>query len=139
VRINLFFDGTGNNLDADSPDLGHSNVARLFRAHPLEDGPNSVYPIYIPGIGTYFKEINDPGGTLAGAAFADDGQTRLDRAIQQVKARLNDCDNRAIRSPNAKVIDVKLTVFGFQSQRFGTPEPHPRIQRPTDGRRDQAG
>ncbi|MDE2431180.1 MAG: DUF2235 domain-containing protein, partial [Burkholderiales bacterium] len=54
--FSFFFDGTGNNLDADVGTLKHSNVARLFRAHPDIDVKTGVYRFYIPGVGTYFKE-----------------------------------------------------------------------------------
>ena len=34
LTLAFFFDGTGNNLDADVGTLQHSNVARLFDSHP---------------------------------------------------------------------------------------------------------
>lgn len=34
LRVGFFFDGTGNNLDADVGTDEHSNVARLFKAYP---------------------------------------------------------------------------------------------------------
>ena len=60
VRVSFFFDGTGNNLDADVGNDEHSNVARLFRAHPDKDPGRGIFGYYIPGIGTRFKEIGDP-------------------------------------------------------------------------------
>ena len=113
VRISVFFDGTGNNMNADSPDMGHSNIARLARAHPINDDPHSVYRIYVPGIGTYFPEIGDEGGTTRGLAFGAKGQARLDYALDRFEARIKLCDARAHRSPSAKVIEIKIAVFGF--------------------------
>ncbi|MBN8226943.1 DUF2235 domain-containing protein [Corallococcus macrosporus] len=68
LKVTFFFDGTGNNLDADLGTEEHSNVARLFRAH-LETSSAGVFSYYLPGIGTRFKEIGDPGGTKLGQGF----------------------------------------------------------------------
>ncbi len=86
IRISFFFDGTGNNLTADVGNNEHSNVARLFLAHDLND--SSRYSYYIPGIGTRFKDIGDPGGTTRGLAFADRGDDRLDWAMSRLEERL---------------------------------------------------
>lgn len=61
--FSFFFDGTGNNLAADEGTQKHSNVAKLYLAHVENDKANGIYRLYIPGVGTYFKEIGDPGGT----------------------------------------------------------------------------
>jgi Uncharacterized alpha/beta hydrolase domain (DUF2235) len=63
LTLTYFFDGTGNNLDADKGTKEHSNVARLYRVHLDDDEAQGVYRFYIPGIGTYFKDIGDAGGT----------------------------------------------------------------------------
>ncbi|CAN5190720.1 hypothetical protein BH11PSE9_BH11PSE9_09590 [soil metagenome] len=118
IRISVFFDGTGNNLKADVPDIGHSNVAKLFRAHPESDDALSAYAIYVPGIGTYFKEIDDKGGAsldggTLGLGVARYGQQRLDWAFQQVQELISSCDARTIRSPAARVENIRIAVFGF--------------------------
>ncbi|WP_297575282.1 hypothetical protein [uncultured Deefgea sp.] len=85
--LGLFFDGTNNNKYRDLPTNSASNVARLFEAYiggvatltatyggkpdkPLlegvADGVYSFYrKIYIPGLGTGFPEVNDPGENLS--------------------------------------------------------------------------
>ncbi len=78
VRVAFFFDGTGNNLEADVGNDEHSNVARLFRAHPEKNPSLGIFRYYIPGIGTRFKEIGDTGGETLGLAFGGKGQARLD-------------------------------------------------------------
>lgn len=86
-RVSIFFDGTGNNLTADTANSGdeeHSNVARLYRAHLARDPAQGLYPIYVPGIGTYFKEVHDEGGTKAGNASGAKGDARLDWAMNQL-------------------------------------------------------
>lgn len=72
--FSFFFDGTGNNIDADVKTEEHSNVARLYFAHqgnenmggrilPVTGAPFGTYRIYMPGVGTYFRAVGDEGGT----------------------------------------------------------------------------
>jgi hypothetical protein len=80
VFVGIFFDGTGNNLEADytrpSPDQRkHSNVVRLFHTH-RHAPPEGYFSHYIPGVGTPFPEIDDKGGTL-GKAMASRGEERI--------------------------------------------------------------
>lgn len=103
VRIALFFDGTGNNLDADVGNDEHSNVARLFRAHPENDPGLGVFRYYIPGIGTRFKEVGDTGGETLGLAFGGKGQARLDWAMRKLEERVTQSKGRT----------VHLALFGF--------------------------
>ena len=54
--FSFFFDGTGNNLDADEDFLKHSNVAKLYRAREKENKKNGFIrfifqewvPIFLP-------------------------------------------------------------------------------------------
>lgn len=103
VRIAFFFDGTGNNLEADVGNGEHSNVARLFRAHLRDDPAQGVFRYYIPGIGTRFKEIGDPGGGALGLAFGGMGQARLDWAMRQFEERVSQSKGRTSH----------LSLFGF--------------------------
>lgn len=73
VFIGMFFDGTGNNEQKDYLDqigepreMRHSNVARLYHAHPgpLQVATNGYYRYYIPGLGTPFPQIGDVDGEL---------------------------------------------------------------------------
>lgn len=64
--LSFFFDGTGNNLDADVGTLKHSNGAKLYRVHAEDNVVTGVYRIYVPGVGTYFDEVDDDGGGTLG-------------------------------------------------------------------------
>lgn len=112
ISLALFFDGTGNNLDADEPTSEHSNVARLYRAHPIDDEAAQIYRRYIPGLGTYFREIGDPGGTLTGAGAGAYGQARLDWAFKELAQLLQQAEARA-GNPSNPIVEVRLAVFGF--------------------------
>ncbi|WNG53847.1 DUF2235 domain-containing protein [Archangium gephyra] len=103
IRIAFFFDGTGNNLDADVGNDEHSNVARLFRAHHRDDPTQGVFRYYIPGIGTRFKEVGDTGGETLGLAFGGKGQARLDWAMRKFEERVAQSKGRTIC----------LALFGF--------------------------
>ncbi|QRO01442.1 DUF2235 domain-containing protein [Archangium violaceum] len=85
--LSFFFDGTGNNQDADLGTEEHSNVTRLYRAHlgneSADPASPGVFRFYIPGIGTYFKEVNDDGGGTTGPGFGAKGDARLDWAMER--------------------------------------------------------
>lgn len=83
VFVGLFFDGTGNNEEADYTSKGpadrkHSNVVRLYKTYREfgKDGANGYYPYYIPGVGTPFPDIEDTGGML-GSGLAWNGEPRV--------------------------------------------------------------
>lgn len=91
VFVGIFFDGTGNNLEADfvkpaSKDRKHSNIVRLYHTHRHE--PNKGYlSHYIPGVGTAFPKIGDDGkywGPNRGSAFAAKGEHRIIWAFTQL-------------------------------------------------------
>lgn len=105
LKIGFFFDGTGNNLDADLGTDEHSNVARLYRAYPDDVQHTGIYKHYIPGLGTYFRDIGDIGDD-DGAAFAKYGDARLDKAIQWL-------DETIARHPADKIESIQVYVFGF--------------------------
>lgn len=112
ITISFFFDGTGNNLDADLPTGEHSNVARLFRAHVENDEEKQIHRRYIPGLGTYFRDVGDPGGTTTGRGMGALGQARLDWAFAELGVILGKAESRA-NNPSNKIIKVKISVFGF--------------------------
>lgn len=77
IFVGIFFDGTGNNEDADfaksrnTPrQQKHSNVVRLYHAFPTAKvGTSGYYRYYIPGVGTPFDKIGDEGvGFFGGIA-----------------------------------------------------------------------
>lgn len=105
VKVALFFDGTGNNLDADVDTKEHSNVARLFRSHPESEKTVGTYRIYIPGLGTYFKDIGDPGDE-DGLAFGKRGEPRLQWAMGKI-------DEFVAKHPVANISGLDIALFGF--------------------------
>jgi hypothetical protein len=104
LKLSFFFDGTGNNMESDLSAMEHSNVVRLYIAHPFDDAKAGIYRFYIPGLGTYFKEIGDSGGK-PGLGFALGGQARLDWALKQFDIKV------AERQSDIRLI--KVSVFGF--------------------------
>jgi hypothetical protein len=114
LTISFFFDGTGNNLDADVNSWEHSNVARLYRAHLDDSETAGLFSFYLPGIGTYFKdrEVNDPGGKLTGKAFGALGQARLNFAFARLREKVAKAEARA-ENPTNKICWIKVSAFGF--------------------------
>jgi hypothetical protein len=104
LQLSFFFDGTGNNMESDLDTMEHSNVVRLFLAHVADDEKVGISSIYIPGLGTYFKEIGDAGGP-PGLGLAVGGQARLDWALKQFNMKVERRQNNT-RS-------IKVSVFGF--------------------------
>ncbi|MBB5189386.1 hypothetical protein HNQ50_000096 [Silvimonas terrae] len=114
VKLAIFFDGTGNNMDADLPSRKHSNVARLFRAHPLNDSVAAHFAIYVAGLGTYMADIGDPGGNL-GSGFARYGEARLEWAFAEITRVLTGGDPQRGQAGYApwKIRKIDLALFGF--------------------------
>lgn len=112
ISVAFFFDGTGNNLDADKGTGEHSNVARLFNAHTRDNDVTLTFRRYLPGIGTYFKEIGDPGGTTTGKGMGAYGQKRLDWAFKELAIILQKAEARA-QNPSNRILEVRIAVFGF--------------------------
>ncbi|WP_297577511.1 DUF2235 domain-containing protein [uncultured Deefgea sp.] len=101
VFIGIFFDGTGNNREADylkPPPLKrkHSNVVRLFQAY-RDSQADGYFAEYIPGVGTPFPEIGDTGGNVFGGSAAFKGDERMIWAF-----------TRLINAPHSFVIGKKL-------------------------------
>lgn len=107
VHISVFFDGTGNNKDADEEKKKWSNPARLWRNartlidnHRKERIDSSNYAIYVSGVGTRFNaELNlfqrvvpflqdtfglGAGLGLGGSRRLDYGEDQLNDALKQV-------------------------------------------------------
>ncbi len=83
VFLGMFFDGTGNNRDADLPLNRQSNIVRLWRVHfDNSEGSGASQPIYwrkeyVPGVGTPFPEIGEKSESKSGKAMANGGQSRI--------------------------------------------------------------
>jgi len=110
--LTFFFDGTGNNMAADQGTLKHSNVARLFNVHVPDDSAKGIYRVYIPGVGTYFREVGDDGGSTLGLVMARMGDRRLDWALKRFDQLLKPHLARA-NSPANRITEVNVAVFGF--------------------------
>jgi hypothetical protein len=85
VHLAFFFDGTGNNRDADAVGQRWSNVARLFDAS-INAPAKGIYSYYISGVGTPFNGevswVDKPDvwledTSLLGGAFGAGGDRRL--------------------------------------------------------------
>ncbi|VWD43878.1 T6SS phospholipase effector Tle1-like catalytic domain-containing protein [Burkholderia contaminans] len=130
LHVNLFFDGTNNNMKSDVRSVEkptHSNVARLYRACN-QNKSTGVFAEYIPGVGTPFPEIGEKEFTAEGKAFAAGfgmrvawGYTRLLNAVHEAIAGdilLYDPDARALCSlidneviaTNGTVVSAVATV-----------------------------
>lgn len=124
VHIALFFDGTGNNRFDDDAKQSWSNVARLFFA--ARDEPNnSIYPIYISGVGTKYNLPSRYWGESLDAWVEDQtlgsgaglgGDRRLDGGGSQVNDALEKALLNSARSEGGKVkkIAEKMEGDGFQ-------------------------
>ena len=114
LTLTFFFDGTGNNIDADVGTFEHSNVARLYRSHLLDDESAGRFRFYLPGIGTYFmdREVQDPGDTTPGKAFGNLGRARLNWAFARLGEKVKEAEARA-ENPTNKICWIKIAVFGF--------------------------
>lgn len=112
LTLNFFFDGTGNNLDADIGTQQQSNVARLFQSRLDDDDAVGRRSFYIPGLGTYFKDIGDPGHTARGRGMGHMGQDRLDWAFKKFDEVIRKAEARA-QNPTNKILSIKVSVFGF--------------------------
>lgn len=110
--FSFFFDGTGNNMDADIGTFKHSNVAKLYLVHKENDEGKGIYRIYIPGVGTYFKDISDKGGSTTGGSSGDMGDGRLKWAFEQFKEKMKSHISRA-NNKNNEIIEVNISAFGF--------------------------
>jgi hypothetical protein len=109
--ILVFFDGTGNNLEADKGFLKHSNVAKLYRVSK-EDERAGIYSIYIPGVATLFPPIGDDGGSIAGNVAGEMGEARINYALKQMEQKMRRHLALA-QAPSNAIIAINVAVFGF--------------------------
>lgn len=76
INVGMFFDGTNNNAERDLPDLGDSNIVRLYKAY-LDKPKEGYYRKYMPGVGTKFSDIGELGESSAGNGFAHGCEQRV--------------------------------------------------------------
>ena len=112
LTLNFFFDGTGNNIDADVGTMQHSNVAKLFQSRLEDDEAVGRFSFYVYGLGTYFREIGDPGNTSRGKGMGHMGQARLDWAFERFDEQVKKAKARA-QNPTNKILKIRVNVFGF--------------------------
>jgi hypothetical protein len=123
IWFSFFFDGTGNNLNADLGNDKHSNVAKLFRAHFGDENLGGVatpdtkpYPnihrVYIPGVGTYFFPAADEGGSNLGLGTAARGESRLEWALKEFDSYMKKHAQLA-NNPVYAIEEINVAVFGF--------------------------
>lgn len=100
IHISVFFDGTGNNKDADEASKKWSNPARMWRAAEMAAPRGEpIYPIYISGVGTLFNgPVNGAKDTtfswledhVQGMGAGGGGDRRMEFGTDNVNARLRD-------------------------------------------------
>ncbi len=108
IHYSVFFDGTGNNRDQEMTKpvdkRALSNIAKLFDAHKRND--DQINRAYIPGVGTPYPDIGDPGST-AGMAMGKDADKRIKKALELL-------DEEIAKVPaQQKIRLINITVFGF--------------------------
>lgn len=125
VFLGMFFDGTGNNrrLDYELPspeDRKHSNIVRLFHAY-RRDEARGFFRAYIPGVGTPFPEIDDPGkGVWAtgGAGMGLLGEARILWGLLQTLNTISEFVTTAPLINKDQVMRICTTVDDFGNPNF---------------------
>jgi hypothetical protein len=110
--LSFFFDGTGNNRELDLELFKHSNIARLYRAHKPKNPTDGILAVYVQGVGTYFPEIGDKGGSSAGLGCGAMGEERLNFALKEFDKFLAIPLANA-RAPANAIKEINIAVFGF--------------------------
>ncbi|WPB55350.1 DUF2235 domain-containing protein [Xylophilus sp. GOD-11R] len=117
LHIGVFFDGTNNNRERDEPLRGHTNIVRLFNAHPALDAPQSNmqlaghYRIYVPGLGTRFEPNGEWRESMEGKAMAQGGQARILYALLEVVNAVHKAFSQDIALFQPEAIDELLRDY----------------------------
>jgi Uncharacterized alpha/beta hydrolase domain (DUF2235) len=84
LNLTFYFDGTGNNRDADIGTGEHSNVARMFLAHQENEKSLGRYKFYIPALesGPKFFELPVWQKALDGEGLARGDFAQLVRQME---------------------------------------------------------
>ena len=132
VHISVFFDGTGNNKDADEEKKKWSNPARLWKSadqHAQEsesNGCKSNYAIYVSGVGTRFNgELNIFQRALAmmqdhsgfGLGVGTGGTRRLDYGEDQLNDAL-----KQVMIINAKKSEIDTGKYASEKKVYSFAE-----------------
>lgn len=134
LNIGVFFDGTNNNAERDEPERAHSNVVRLFNAHPhVKAGKNlqrpGHYRIYVPGVGTPFKANAELRESLEGKALGKGGQARILYAVLQVFNSIHKAFQEQQDLLDDSAIAAKLIAFTAQTEGGNQSPETPRYTR----------
>ncbi|WP_084677063.1 T6SS phospholipase effector Tle1-like catalytic domain-containing protein [Massilia niastensis] len=92
--------------------MKHSNIARLYRVHKPKNQEDGILSVYIPGVGTYFPEIGDDGGSALGLGCGAMGEERLTFALEEFDAFLAIPLAKA-KAPANAIQEINIAVFGF--------------------------
>ncbi|WWW34399.1 DUF2235 domain-containing protein [Stenotrophomonas rhizophila] len=108
LQVTVYFDGTGNNRDAEmekqEDERALSNIARLHSARI--SGHRNVLSTYLAGVGTPCPEVGDSGGML-GPAIGKGGRERIDHALEQLDTFITQ------QAAQMRIVVVNVSVFGF--------------------------
>lgn len=125
VHLSVFFDGTGNNREADQPIKSWSNVGRMYDA-AIKAPDKAVYPIYVSGVGTAYNGkagnwLSSAGvwteDTLGGMGFGAGGSRRLGQGDNEV----NDVLAQVLIN-NAKTLGAEAAKYAAESSDKGFTE-----------------
>lgn len=115
VWFTAFFDGTGNNYEADGngstniDSTKYSNVAKLWQfAHVADSVMPRTVRRYIEGVGTPCAKVGDSGEGIDGAlgmASARKGELRINWMLNEL--------NKHVNSHMPAVSRINVAVFGF--------------------------
>jgi hypothetical protein len=139
----FFFDGTKNNYVLAENGKNHSNVARLYDCYPGLSVPGVLpaytdwqykpanyshfFKVYIPGVASPFKEINDSGEGLEltrGAAMGYRGEARIVWTLIQAINNLHRYFLKApLVSPSETASLISQIDLSAQSRRAMGPDP----------------
>jgi hypothetical protein len=118
-KLSFFFDGTGNNLDADINLQRLSNVAKLYNAAINDRTRKGASPTYISGVGTRFNvpktmgytdHLTDDRGGPRGLGLGKGGNMRIQYALAEF-SRILELDWGSASWKHMQFINV--AVFGF--------------------------
>ncbi len=136
VNISIFFDGTGNNKEADEKTEKWANPARLwFNANTYamdarKVGNSNNYAVYVSGVGTAFngKALNIADAQLikvqdsaVGMGTGTGGTRRLNFGQQQINDSLKDA---LLKSAKAKKIETDKYNKSGKAQSFAKVNRH---------------
>lgn len=134
LNVGIFFDGTNNNKEKDRKNRSHTNIARMHNLYN-SDVKTGYYNIYIPGVGTVFKDIGEDTESKLGAGCAFGCEARvifglleIFNALHNRSYEVNMFDKQAVLALCRNGINVihtqdreKLAKFGVTN---GLLQPH---------------